>query len=65
MPRRSSRPDTDRGLACPSCGSGELSVKETRPRRGGYTYRRRRCEGCGATFTTTERIISEPARRAA
>lgn len=39
--------------ACPGCG-GATSVKDSRPRESGGIRRRRRCNGCGARFTTYE-----------
>lgn len=40
-------------MICPKCGSGELSIVDTRPRRG-IVRRRRRCIWCDHRFTTVE-----------
>ena len=48
---------TPRGLECSECGCRDFRVKETRPREGGYIYRRRECRHCLNTVTTTERIV--------
>ena len=44
------------GLICPGCGEDHSAVSYTRRRRG-YVARRRRCGGCGAMFTTSERVV--------
>jgi len=44
-------------LRCPFCAHDDSQVKDSRPTDDGAAIRRRRqCEGCGARFTTFERI---------
>jgi transcriptional repressor NrdR len=44
-------------LRCPFCGHDDSQVKDSRPTEDGASIRRRRqCEGCGARFTTFERV---------
>jgi transcriptional repressor NrdR len=44
-------------MKCPYCGSPETQVKETRTGEDDTVIRRRRvCLGCGARFTTFERV---------
>jgi transcriptional repressor NrdR len=44
-------------LRCPFCGHEDSQVKDSRPTEdAGAIRRRRQCEGCGARFTTFERI---------
>jgi transcriptional repressor NrdR len=44
-------------LRCPFCGHDDSQVKDSRPTDDNAAIRRRRqCEGCGARFTTFERI---------
>jgi len=44
-------------VKCPFCGHDDSQVKDSRPTEDGAAIRRRRqCEGCGARFTTFERI---------
>jgi len=44
-------------LRCPFCGDTDSQVKDSRSSEDGAAIRRRRqCEGCGARFTTFERI---------
>jgi transcriptional repressor NrdR len=44
-------------LRCPFCGELDSQVKDSRSSEDGAAIRRRRqCEGCGARFTTFERI---------
>ncbi len=44
-------------MRCPFCGSAETQVKDSRPVEDGAAVRRRRqCGGCGARFTTFERV---------
>ena len=44
-------------MRCPFCVHDNSQVKDSRPTEDGATIRRRRqCEGCGARFTTFERI---------
>jgi len=44
-------------MRCPFCVHDDSQVKDSRPTEDGATIRRRRqCEGCGARFTTFERI---------
>jgi len=44
-------------LRCPFCAHDDSQVKDSRPTEDGASIRRRRqCEGCGARFTTFERI---------
>lgn len=44
-------------MRCPFCGNDDSQVKDSRPTEDNAAIRRRRqCEGCGARFTTFERI---------
>ena len=44
-------------MRCPFCAHDDSQVKDSRPTEDGTTIRRRRqCEGCGARFTTFERV---------
>lgn len=44
-------------MRCPYCGNDDSQVKDSRPTEDGAAIRRRRqCEGCGARFTTFERV---------
>lgn len=44
-------------MRCPFCANESSQVKDSRPAEDGAAIRRRRqCEGCGARFTTFERI---------
>ena len=44
-------------MRCPFCAHEESQVKDSRPTEDNSAIRRRRqCEGCGARFTTFERI---------
>ncbi len=44
-------------MRCPFCAHENSQVKDSRPSEDGASIRRRRqCEGCGARFTTFERI---------
>lgn len=44
-------------MKCPFCAHDDSQVKDSRPTDDGAAIRRRRqCEGCGARFTTFERI---------
>ena len=44
-------------MRCPFCGSEDTQVKDSRPVEDGNVIRRRRqCGGCGARFTTAERV---------
>ena len=44
-------------MRCPFCGHEDSQVKDSRPTEDSSAIRRRRqCEGCGARFTTFERI---------
>ncbi|MCS6891502.1 MAG: transcriptional regulator NrdR [Rhodovarius sp.] len=44
-------------MRCPYCGHAETQVKDSRPAEDGVAIRRRRfCPGCGARFTTFERV---------
>jgi transcriptional repressor NrdR len=44
-------------MRCPFCSHDDSQVKDSRPTEDGAAIRRRRqCEGCGARFTTFERI---------
>ena len=44
-------------MRCPFCGNDDSQVKDSRPTEDSAAIRRRRqCEGCGARFTTFERI---------
>jgi transcriptional repressor NrdR len=44
-------------LRCPFCAHENSQVKDSRPTEDNTTIRRRRqCEGCGARFTTFERV---------
>ncbi len=44
-------------MRCPFCGSEDTQVKDSRPTDDRGSIRRRRlCPGCGARFTTFERV---------
>ena len=44
-------------MRCPFCAHEESQVKDSRPSEDNTSIRRRRqCEGCGARFTTLERV---------
>ena len=44
-------------MRCPFCLHGDSQVKDSRPTEDGAAIRRRRqCEGCGARFSTFERV---------
>ena len=44
-------------MRCPYCTNQETPVKDSRPSEDGNSIRRRRiCTGCGARFTTFERV---------
>jgi len=44
-------------VRCPFCSHENSQVKDSRPTEDGASIRRRRqCEGCGARFTTFERV---------
>jgi len=44
-------------LRCPFCAHDDTQVKDSRPAEDSTAIRRRRqCEGCGARFTTFERV---------
>jgi transcriptional repressor NrdR len=44
-------------MRCPFCAYEDSQVKDSRPTEDGASIRRRRqCEGCGARFTTFERV---------
>ena len=44
-------------MRCPFCGHDETTVKDSRPAEDGVAIRRRReCPGCGARFTSYERV---------
>ncbi|MEN3971185.1 transcriptional regulator NrdR [Sphingomicrobium sp. XHP0235] len=44
-------------MRCPFCTHDTSGVKDSRPSEDGAAIRRRRqCEGCGARFTTFERV---------
>jgi transcriptional repressor NrdR len=44
-------------MRCPFCGNDDTQVKDSRPTEDNSTIRRRRfCPGCGARFTTFERV---------
>jgi len=44
-------------LRCPFCAHDDSQVKDSRPSEDNTSIRRRRqCEGCGARFTTFERV---------
>ena len=44
-------------MRCPFCAHDDSQVKDSRPTEDNTTIRRRRqCEGCGARFTTFERV---------
>lgn len=46
-------------LECPACG-GALTVIYSRP-KAGSVGRRRKCQKCGARFTTAEKFVNVPA----
>ena len=44
-------------MRCPFCAHEDSQVKDSRPSEDGASIRRRReCSGCGARFTTFERV---------
>ena len=44
-------------MRCPYCGANDSQVKDSRPTEDNSAIRRRRfCPGCGARFTTFERV---------
>lgn len=44
-------------MRCPFCGHDDTQVKDSRPTEDNTAIRRRRsCPGCGARFTTFERV---------
>ena len=44
-------------MRCPFCGNDDTQVKDSRPTDDNSAIRRRRlCSGCGARFTTFERV---------
>lgn len=44
-------------MRCPFCGNSDTQVKDSRPTEDDSAIRRRRfCTGCGARFTTFERV---------
>ena len=44
-------------MRCPFCAHEDSQVKDSRPSEDGASIRRRReCAGCGARFTTFERV---------
>ena len=44
-------------MRCPFCAHDNSQVKDSRPTEDNTAIRRRRqCEGCGARFTTFERV---------
>jgi len=44
-------------MRCPFCGHDDTQVKDSRPTEDNSAIRRRRfCAGCGARFTTFERV---------
>ena len=44
-------------MRCPFCGNDDTQVKDSRPTEDSSAIRRRRsCNGCGARFTTFERV---------
>ncbi|HYC03250.1 MAG TPA: transcriptional regulator NrdR [Azospirillaceae bacterium] len=44
-------------MRCPFCGNDDTQVKDSRPTEDNSAIRRRRfCAGCGARFTTFERV---------
>jgi transcriptional repressor NrdR len=44
-------------VRCPFCANPDTQVKDSRPAEDGQAIRRRRlCPGCGARFTTFERV---------
>lgn len=57
MVDRTTRCSVD-GMTCPSCGSNNTKVLDSRPSKG-QVVRRRVCMECGHRFTTAERITAE------
>ena len=48
-------------MKCPHCHHGETRVVDSRPiEEGALLRRRRQCDGCGARFSTHERVIGSP-----
>ena len=41
-------------MTCPNCPSNESKVVDSRHRKSGEIWRRRRCLKCGTTFSTYE-----------
>ena len=47
-------------VLCPTCGSSNTRVIDSRPAESGRAIRRRRvCEGCAGRFTTYERLEAQ------
>lgn len=44
------------GIVCPSCG-GPTHVKNGKPRKGGVHNRYRKCDDCGTSFLTEEKML--------
>lgn len=45
-------------MRCPFCGGTDTQVKDSRPAEdGSVTRRRRECSGCGARFSSVERVV--------
>ena len=47
---------------CPSCGSTESEVTDSRP-AASWIRRSRRCRGCGGSYTTREQVVMDNGRR--
>ena len=43
-------------MRCPFCAHDDSQVKDSRPTEDNTAIRRRQCDGCGARFTTFERV---------
>jgi len=53
---------SEKGVACPRCGSPQNLVTDSRPQpQGRYIRRRRRCD-CGERFTTMEIVVPRGSR---
>lgn len=52
-----SAPSSNSGYACPQCDSRTL-VTDSRQDISGHVRRRRRCNGCGLRFFTSEALTS-------
>ena len=49
-------------MTCPKCQSNQLIVIDSRAEKGGIR-RRRKCQSCGARFSTFEQILEKYRRQ--